>query len=159
MLLHVVSNTESGFSEGNGAIVIVGVSQDQAGQLMDVLRSARYSAAMVGDIPPAQPPEDQPDLALALVSFADGDDEKAPWPRWLDDLHVPVVALIPASRLDFIDRAIAAGATEVLIMPPNRQEMLLRVRKVMRLAALRGNAARFRSVATVKNPDTRPDSL
>ena len=141
MLLHVVSDTGLRFPEGNGAIVTVGVSPEQAGRLRDVLRPAHYSVAMAGD----EPPEDPPDLALARVSFGEVEEDKAPWSRWLDDLHVPVIALIPANRLDFIDRAIAAGAVEVLIMPPNPQEILLRVRKVLRLAALRREAARLGS--------------
>lgn len=137
----MVSDTGLRFPEGNAHIVVVGVSQDEAGRLIDVLRRARYSAAViVGD-----PPEDAPDLALARPAFGEGEDDSAPWPRWLEDLDVPVIALIPASRLDFIDRAIAAGAAEVLITPPNPQEILLRVRKILRLAALRREAARLGS--------------
>jgi len=139
--LHVVSDTGLRFPEGNAAIVVVGMSQDEAGRLMDVLRRARYSAAAIA----GDPPEDAPDLALVRPVFGDGEEDKAPWPRRLDDLGVPVIALIPAGRLDFIDRATATGAAEVLIMPPNPQEILLRVRKVLRLAAFRHEAARLGS--------------
>ena len=125
--------------EGMATVLLVGLAADEAARLAEALQGARYrvetdTAAGV-----------RPDVALVRPAFSDEDPAASPWREEVQRLGIPIIALISASRPDQIERAIAAGATEVLIAPANATEMLTRVRKVLRLVALRAEAQRLKT--------------
>ena len=128
--------------ESLASVLLGGLPADEAARLAEVLRSARYRVEIANG--PILAANGKPDVALLQPALESEDAAASPWCAEAARLGIPVIALIPANRPDQIERAVAAGATEVLLTPANPAEALARVRKVLRLVSLRAQAERLR---------------
>jgi DNA-binding response OmpR family regulator len=137
---------------GLATVVVYYTSAEEAQRIRSWLREAHYRALatpLPGEGAETKLPDETDRPEAFLVRVRSGDDMGFELcQRLKKSKHlraVPVILIVSGTRRDEHEKALSAGADEILLEPVSRDELLARVGNVIRLARLRAELSGLRA--------------
>ncbi len=131
--------------DGLASLVVYHSNAEEARRLADILRDAHFCVAQSSSPAELASQCEQERADIVLLDVRSGEESDFGICERLKGLMggrgVSTILMVSAGRSDDLEKAYAAGATEVLLKPVHRLELIRRVSSVARLTKLRGELA------------------
>jgi len=128
--------------DGLATLIVYHTIEDEARRLADILRDAHFWVVQSSRPADLDLQCEREHADLVLLDIRPGEEDDFEICRRLMERtgarRVSTILMVSAGRSDDLEKAHAAGASEVLLKPIHRVEFVRRVSSVARLAKLRG---------------------